>query len=767
MVLLGVLLGSGAGRGWLLAVFLSLSLMILCLIYHKKVWKWYLLFPCFMAVAFFRMEWANEPSALGENLSCEIVGKVNKVVEKDEYRQIYLYQPQVLVSDEDLSGTRQNMTIKGILVQDKNTAQELIPGDVIFCKGVLCDFEKARNPGNFDSYEYYQTLNIDKYVWTEQVEIWKKNENLWIRGIFAFKKMLKDSYRKIGTGADAGIYASIVLGDKSMLDADIRMLYQINGIAHILAISGLHVSILGMGLYQTLRKCCVPFLPCFLICSLLIVSYGIMTGNSISSIRAISMFLLAVFANVLGRTYDILSALAFSASLLILIFPKIIYNSGFWLSFLAVAGIVVIKPVIDYVFWNECQVRKKKITLRIRSPLLSSLSASRSVSIATLPVLLVSYYEVPLYAVFLNLFVLPLMGLLMMSAVCGGIVGIFFLIPGVFFAGAGHYILQFYEIICHFFLNLPNAVLILGKPHLLQILFYYLSLAAACVFAQKSRKKVLFLTVLALFLLMLRFPKDCQIRMLDVGQGDGIHVSSDGWNLFVDGGSSSEKKVGTYRIIPYLKSQGIRKIDFWVMTHADADHINGMTEVFLDGQIKIGCLVMPTIKEKSNQYLEVEEAAQRAKIPIYYIQAGKEFTCGKVKVSCLHPAGDYEFHSENDSSTVLKLSYGEMDMLLTGDIEETGEQSMLSREVLSDVEILKVSHHGSRYSTGPDFLSAVKPEIALISCAQKNSYGHPHKELLERLEEVGTKVFRTDESGAIEIKIEGDEMVVSGYMSQK
>lgn len=757
MVLLGEWISIMAGIPLLMMIIIGLSSFILWMIHIKKVWKWYIIFPFFVLIAFFRMEWASVESGIDSDIQYHIEGKVNKVVEKEGSRQIYLYNAAAVPADAKtvVSAAKKDMDcavsdvkpvrIKGIIINDTSPSQEILAGDKISCDVELKYYEEARNPGNFNSKLYYETMNIECCAWTDQITVTEKNGNPWVRGIFYFKRRLLESYQKIGTKKDAGIYSSIVLGDKSMLDTGIKQIYQINGMAHILAISGLHVSILGMGFYRLLRKCCIPFLPCFLVSFLLIVSYGIMTGSSISTIRAIIMFLMGTFADVLGRTYDIISSLSFSAVILILIYPKIIYNSGFWLSFLAVAGIVAVKPALDYLMGTDGGKKKRFVMLR------SAFTASLSVNIATLPVLLISYYEIPLYSVFLNMLVLPLMTFLMPGAVGGGIIGMVSVPAGAFCAGMAHYILFFYEWICKIFIKLPFSVLIIGKPSSGAVFFYYLFIAAMVVLVKKSRKTGIFAVCMAVFILILRPQPDFMIRMLDVGQGDGIHVSSSGINMLVDGGSTSVKKVGEYRIIPYLKSQAVRQIDYMVMTHADADHVNGLLEIMENDQINIRYLIMPGIGIKTESYEKLEQKALQNGITIRYINAGMEFECGDINVKCLHPVKDYSYASENDYSTVLLLSYEDVDLLLTGDIEDKGENSMMDACDLPDIDILKTAHHGSRYSTDEDFLQITRPEIALISCGKDNSYGHPHEELLERLEKAGVKIYVTAWTGAVTI----------------
>ncbi len=531
-----------------------------------------------------------------------------------------------------------------------------------------------------------------------------------------------------------------------------------------------------MGLYKLLRKCLLPFLPAFVVSFGFIVSYGLMTGNSISTIRAIVMFLISIFAAVIGKSYDMASAMAMSAIALILIYPKIIYNTGFWLSFLAVTGILVIKPALDIAFGNERAKHSDSKKLKFLKLCLDGLLSSLAVSIATIPVLLYSYFELPVYSVVLNMLVIPLMTFLMISVVLGGVLGLFWLSAGAFCIGMAHYILMFYEWVCSIFLKLPFAVVVFGQPALWQVFLYYVVVAVMVWVIYyvhirekkkiKPRNAMVVGLLVSFWLIIVRFPSEFRMRILDVGQGDGIHVSSNGVNMLVDSGSTSVSQVGKYRLIPYLKSQAVTKIDYMVVSHGDLDHISGLLEILSDDQFEVKYLIMPEIEDGGDGYEKMLEAAALAGTRVEYLCAGEEFFCGDVRVKCLHPASGYDFESTNDYSTVLQLVYGEIDILLTGDVEDLGENAMLSCNRLSDVELLKVAHHGSRYSTDEEFLNAVTPEIALISCGAGNSYGHPHMELLGRLVAAGCRVLVTKDCGAITVEVgeENNDIAVYGYL---
>ena len=237
----------------------------------------------------------------------------------------------------------------------------------------------------------------------------------------------------------------------------------------------------------------------------------------------------------------------------------------------------------------------------------------------------------------------------------------------------------------------------------------------------------------------------------------------------IDGGSTDEQKVGTYRIQPFLLYQGIDTINYAVITHSDTDHISGLLELLEGNKIEIEHLLLPHIKEKDPSYLELEQVAKMHGVTLLYIEAGDVFMDGEVCFTCLHPSPEYPYTTVNDYSTVLSLSYKEFDMLLTGDLEKAGEEEVL--EVIQrfdhPYDVLKVSHHGSKNATTKQWLQSIQPKISLISCGKNNSYGHPHEEVLERLKQVRSDVFITFDSGAITIKTDGKNMKISEYRKEE
>ncbi len=284
------------------------------------------------------------------------------------------------------------------------------------------------------------------------------------------------------------------------------------------------------------------------------------------------------------------------------------------------------------------------------------------------------------------------------------------------------------------------------------------------------------LGILLLFL-TLRLHSGFQLVMLDVGQGDGIYLrTAAGTTILIDGGSTSVTKVGTYRILPFLKSEGVGRLDYIVVTHTDEDHISGIKELLETasepGGLRIGTLLLSGRSMEEEKGQRLMEDARESGVTVQKIEKGAVLRDGLTELTCLHPDGTKAYADVNEASVVLALRYQEFSVMLTGDLEETGEREILEREQKHGGKewppygfaVLKAGHHGSRTSGSEAWLEAVKPRLTLISCGRDNSYGHPHREALERLDAAGSKILQTTECGAITVESDGKDFRVHAYL---
>ncbi|MCR5486617.1 MAG: DNA internalization-related competence protein ComEC/Rec2 [Lachnospiraceae bacterium] len=535
--------------------------------------------------------------------------------------------------------------------------------------------------------------------------------------------------------------------------------------------TGLHISLIGCALYSLLKKMRCPKAAAGCAAFVLLLLYGRMTGMGISIFRAITMFVLLILSEVIGRTYDLASSLALSCTIITITNPGIIRDSGFMLSFGAVLGIGLVKPFLDGYFPR-------------RSRIGDALLISFSVNVFTLPIVLYSYYQLSTYSMVTNLVLIPLMSLVLPLAILSGLFGLILPGMGAVLACPCRLLLFFYEGACRINDELPGSLIVAGKPKLLSVFIYYGLLAFILIFFRKdsskhqsaalpARKRLTRLCLMALLLslgiclLTFRLRPELQAVMLDIGQGDcSILQTRSGRTVMIDCGSSDESQIAKYKVIPYLKSVGTDGIDYAVVTHADADHISGLEEMFAMEKhegVKIRNLILPDIGNKDSAYLDLIKAAGQAGCRIQMIRTGGRLSLGGLQLECLHPDKGYTCEDRNEYSTVLSVTYGDFSALYTGDIQGRGEE-ILTKRIRHSYTLLKCAHHGSENSTPMEFLHRADPVYTFISAGRENRYGHPHEALLLRLRKAGTRVYVTSSQGAITLTTNGRRCFVHTFI---
>lgn len=693
-----------------------------------------------------------------------VTGQLVKQEQSTTSNQLYLKNNSISYQSKSYKIPDQKQIL--IFTDDKTSYRA---GSILNISGVCQEIKEPGNPGQFDLKKYYETKEIQMVLNKGKVlsagrTYWHIRQFLW-----DVRERFKRTFLQIANEENASVLDAMLLGDKKELDPEVKKLYQDNGIAHILAISGLHISMLGMALHKLLRKLGISWYLSAAAAGAIMSAYGLMTGFGVSTTRAVIMFLVYLLAGILGRTYDILSALALSAVLILTENPRYLTDAGFLLSFFAVLGVAVLAPLIR----NICSCKNK---------LLESFLVSLAIQLTTIPIVLYYYFEIPLYGVLLNLVVIPLMSLVLGFGIAGGISGLIFVPAGIFLVSPCYYILGLYKYLCAAVLNLPLAKIIVGKPDLWQMVVYYLLLLAICLIKSKQKSGEIFKwvwgTAFMMFLISRQPGSGMRITFLDVGQGDGICIQAPGGiNCLIDGGSSDVKQAGSKRIEPFLKSRGIRKIDYLFISHMDADHINGIMELLeayalnLAGEnasgVSIRRLVLPKLAKKDEEYLEIEKLAKKNKIMVLYFQKGDKILNGRFSFSCLHPSQYSASEDRNENSMVLQMEYKDFRVFFAGDVEGAGEEEMIDSKELKRADILKVAHHGSRNSTPDTFLDAVRPGIGILSCGKDNRYGHPHVELINRLKRAGVAYYATMDYGALEVSSNGRGMDIRSMKNPK
>ena len=621
--------------------------------------------------------------------------------------------------------------------------------------------------------------------------------------------------------SEAGTLSAMVLGDKTGLDADVKDLYQAAGISHVLSLSGLHIAAVGMCLFTILRYSGLGLFGASMISSAVMTMYGLMTGFSTSTIRALIMFILAVIAKAIGRTYDLMSGMCLASILIIVENPYYIFDSGFLLSVLSVSGISLIYPILLDItdFFKK---EKSAIYEKTRK----SICISLSTNLATLPVVFNTFFKISRYSIFINIIVVPLMSIILGIGIIVLIIAntVIKLKPfrvitrGLLFAAQK--IIMLYSFLCGNVSRLAGNYWIVGKGESWQNVVYIMLMIAVVLeywiyvnqvrandknkdeLRKKMKIRETALIVISVFVLAFRIKPELSVNALSVGQGAcNVIYGRNIPTIMVDGGSSDVKDVYKYRIRPFLLSNGISEIDYLFVTHPDIDHISGVKELLSDKlkevnvkhrfvSVEDGLEIIMGSKEKTGDGHSLsprndEKTGFEKADFVHIISKDDRIENGSITIECLSPenkgvsvptgeggtsvsgseggnslqgsVADKSSESLNDMSLVLKVMYendkNHFTMLYTGDISSEVEQSLINdsqiKDKLKDIDYLSVPHHGSKYSSSEQFINTVNPKVSVISAGKNNSYGHPHKETLERLESVATSIYRTDELGQI------------------
>lgn len=676
---------------------------------------------------------------ISEHPKLTVSGEVQECQAEEYSLSVYLKQVCLTVGSEQIP-------IENIKVY-LNKEEQIRIGMFLRVCGKLEEIPGPRNPGEFDSKQYYACRKI--YYQMKEGEVCDKSI-----GYSYFGQFLQEIRQKAETildeaaGAYAGIFQAMILGERGNLDAETKMQYQMAGIMHILAISGLHISFVGMGFFRLLKKAGAGNGVAGAVSAFLIYAYGIVTGGSVSAMRAVGMFLVLVGAGIAGRSYDLLSAMALSAIVLLLDAPAYLYNVSFLLSFGAVIGIGALTPEI-------CSL------LNLKKRTAKSLAGSVIVWLITLPIALHAYGEVSLAGVILNLLVLPTSGIVLASGIFALPVGIFVIEIAKRVVFPGKCVLFLYEKLCEVVGWIPHSTWIAGSPQLWQCAVYYVMLGVAFAGVKWGKKAAsVALVILAVSFFGYHSRNGLTITCLDIGQGDCCVLKMPGGeNFLIDGGSSNKKNTAVCQILPYLKNQGIATLDGIFVSHTDKDHISGIEEILeLCVQnlttVRVKNLILPDWNTTGEEYEKLKMLAEQTGILVQTAREGNLLKTKEAQIEILAPENGADGSDTNEDGMVMEVHFGKFRGLFTGDIGAETEKKLL--DSMEDVDFLKVAHHGSKYSTCQGFLDVVSPEIAVISCSAKNTYGHPSADTIKRLEDCGAQVEYTMKNGAITVQTDGE-----------
>lgn len=760
--LLGILGGQYCLTTSSTVLFLFISLSIIVYLYYKFQWNGILLFPLFLMLGCIRMEqslYSSDPlleSLIQNNLSdnkVQVVGMVKRIDSYKDDQIICIMKTKKMIYMNKVF--TKPIKIKAYL----KYGEKIDYGDLIQVEGEIITFEPLRNPGGWNEAFYMKTRGIDYKLFGDL-----KSIQPYKRNFLSILLNLRDRWIKIYDSLlpskQSAILKTMILGSKSDLDQDQKSMFQQAGISHILAISGLHISIIAALLWWIFKNLKIPNHVNIFSVLLILWIYCILTGLSISTVRAVLMITVVLLGKILRRTYDICTSIALAAFIILIKQPLFLWDAGFQLSFMAVLGLIFLSPVFNKIFWLPKSIRV-------------TVSSSMGAGLATLPIVSYHFYYVSIVGFILNLIIVPLAAFVVWLGFLAGVLGFFWNNGAKFVIGSVYYILCFYEWISKLFLHLPFGNLITGAPSICEIAGYYIILAIFVLYVSYKRvynfdHKILYcipIIGILLWITVLVTPRSFELTVLDVGQGDAIAIhTKNNKNLLIDGGEKDASKV----LIPYFHYKGVSSLDAVFLTHPDKDHLFGLLGLLEKMDIK---KIFVSAKDLGHDetYHQFIMKAKALGIPCYLLKQGDTIVFDDTIVQCLHPkSNEAEVYDEswNKASMVLRVINKKVSYLLTGDIEEEQENSIVNFYKPIQTDFLKAPHHGSKTSSTENFLNWCSPKHVFISCGKGNRYGHPHAEVLERYNRHEISVTTTAKSGAIIVNSNGRDYKINTMIKE-
>lgn len=599
-------------------------------------------------------------------------------------------------------------------------------GDILFVEGTLEIPKNNTVPNTFNYKKYLKYKKINYILKIDSLKKYSSNKNIFLKiKNYLYKRISNIKYNEY-------LYA-FILGKSSYLGEEEYENYKINGVTHLFALSGLHVSMFSLILLKLLKRLKFNEKVSFVVTSLFLLFFSFVASFTPSILRAVIFFILSNINKIYYLFVKPKNILYLTFIILVIINPFYIFNIGFILSFTITFFILL---------FNEYNSVKSGIKSILIISLLSFLSS--------LPIIINMSYEINIISSINNIFFIPFV-----TNIVFPISIISVIIPKV------SYILNILTTVMEYVSNISSNIvnITIYFPYFNKILlvFYYLFLI---LFIKLKKKKYVLLIFLILLFLKIKplFNRDTILYFLDIGQGDSLLIrTKNNRSIMVDtGGSITYKRekwelknrnfdIEKSTIIPFIKSIGINKVDHLFLTHGDADHCGNSKSLIDNFSVKKVYLNKGKInncEKKTNGNILYDDYLKIDNVEIYSLNNG-------------------EYSDENSLSMVLLLIIENYKILLMGDAPKKVEEEIIDKYDLDNIDILKVGHHGSNTSSSEKFINHIKPKYSIISVGKNNKFGHPKKIVLDTLSD--SKIYRTDEDGSIMFRIKNDKLQIETY----
>lgn len=629
-----------------------------------------------------------------------VEGIVTKIVYKENNQVIYLKNKENFIINFKV-GNKLKFTL----------------GDRILVKGEFKRASKNTTEYLFNYQKYLERKNIFYIVDAEEIEIVKKNKNIY----YLIKQALYNNFQ------NNPYLLTFIMGDKSLIKNNVLRSYQENGISHLFAISGMHITMFANILNIILKKLSLNEEKKFLIISFFLCCYLLLVGFSPSILRGVLFYIFFTLNKIYYFYIKPVNLYIFILGVCLLINPNFIFDVGFWYSFLISLALIL------YSF-----------KLQSKNFVISLFKVSFLSFIVSIPISLFNFYQINILSIFYNILFVPLISFIIFP--CALISSLVKPIRPIF-----NFFIIILENLSLFLNKISFGKLIFKRLNMIVYIIYLVIIILFLFWKRKLLLKLFFILLIFHFMIPL-FSNNTYIKMLDIGQGDSILLHFNKKSILIDTGgvysyknNEADGKIFYNIILPAFKSLGIGKLDYLIITHGDADHMGEAIQLIENFKVEV---VIFNCGEYNNLEKKLIKVLEKKKIKYY--SCIKELNIDKNKLYFLQTK---EYNNENDNSNVIYTEIEGYRFLFMGDAGVLKEKDILDTYDISKIDVLKVGHHGSRTSTSELFLKRINPQIALISAGRDNKFNHPHDEVLKLLNKYKVKVFSTKEFGSITIDL--------------
>ena len=719
-----------------------------------------------------------------------IIAEVISIKEEKEYLKKYIIK---IIENKKIKYSRNTRII---LYTDKDTNFSV--GSIISITGKFEKPTSSRNYKGFNYKNYLKTQKIYGTIFAENTKFIKNNVsfntiimNLKLNFLNKINILYDDKYSEF--------LNSILFGKTDELDENIKESFKNSNLSHVLAISGLHISYVVIGIEKVLIRIFNNKKKRNIIIIFFLILFSLLTGFSPSCIRSSVMYIFLILSKISERKNNFYVTIIISFLILILINPFYIYSVGMWLSYLGTLGIILFYNFLYKIF--ILKFKKLKKYNKILSPIFVTLSAQIFVypvmiyyfniistnflisnfliSFLVGPILILGYLSILLSYIpnpFINIIVIVeekiIFCILKITELCAKIPysNIYTITPNLI------YIILYYLTIFFLIYIFKNKKIIFLKT-IMSLKFFKIqiySLKTIMINIIFRKKKIFIILCIIIIIFSILEKRNLNIYFLDVGQGDCTYIKTpDGKNIIIDAGEGNSDKYdyGKNVVLPYLLDRKVKKLDYIIISHCDSDHIGGIFSLI--DNLKVEKIIIGIQGEISKQFIELIDISNKKNIDIILVKAGDILEIEEnLQIKILWPDNENIITENvlNNNSLVFKFIYKEFSILFTGDIEESAEKEILNKykenSELLNSNIIKIAHHGSKTSSSLEFIKTVNPQIALIGVGKDNNFGHPNIEIIERLKNNKIIIFRTDRNGEISI-YKNEKLHVSSMFNYK